>query len=107
MRQGLELRGRACRRGGHATALPARDDVDRQRHRRSGLAFSMARIRRSPHGRELRMNDSRKPDQLESSTLNQRVAELYDRMQIEQLVTRYAHHLERLGIRDGNLWRLQ
>jgi ketosteroid isomerase-like protein len=30
-------------------------------------------------------------DQLESATLRQRVMELYDRMQIEQLVVRYAH----------------
>jgi ketosteroid isomerase-like protein len=37
------------------------------------------------------MNDSPKPDQLESSTLQQRVTELYDRMQIGQLVNRYAH----------------
>ena len=35
------------------------------------------------------MNDARKPDPLE--TLAQRVTELYDRMQIEQLVSRYAH----------------
>jgi ketosteroid isomerase-like protein len=35
--------------------------------------------------------DSPSADQLESSTLRQRVTELYDRMQIEQLVVRYAH----------------
>ena len=31
------------------------------------------------------------PDLLENPTLRQRVTELYDRMQIEQLVVRYAH----------------
>ena len=41
--------------------------------------------------------DSPSTDQCESSILWQRVTELYDRMQIEQLVVRYAH-----AVRDKN-----